>query len=214
MAALKVQMARLEDALAAETKRRVDATTALDELARTQVYDMEQRLKEQLQEEHEKLHRRLGALERRVETLEQKWVRDSTDQIELVHNKAQDLAKVLEGIQYQQDAERKARLKREGSLLEQVERHAKEFEERWNQERNDRIERMNELENVIISHEARLAMEQKRYEERLDAELASLKREMEAEISERQVQDQAIVERIEAELTSLHRVVHMLNTME
>ena len=66
MAALKVQIGRLEDALAAETKRRVDATTALDDLARTQVFEMEQRLKQQLQEEHKGLQGRLDALEKRL----------------------------------------------------------------------------------------------------------------------------------------------------
>ena len=45
IAHIKVQMSRLEDALAAETKRRVDATTSLDELSRTQVLEMEERVR-------------------------------------------------------------------------------------------------------------------------------------------------------------------------
>ena len=44
VAELKVHIVCLEDALAAETKRRVDATTQLDERARVQVYDMEELL--------------------------------------------------------------------------------------------------------------------------------------------------------------------------
>ncbi|KAG7367182.1 SF-assemblin/beta giardin domain containing protein [Nitzschia inconspicua] len=193
MAALKVQISRLEDALAAETKRRVDATTALDDLARTQVFEMEQRLKQQLQEEHNGLQERLDALEDRLEALEQKWTNDSNDQIELVRNKAADLNKSLQGIQQQQDAERKARLKREGNLLEQVEQHAKEFEERWNEEQSDRIKKIRELEDQIVRHEARLAMEQKRYEERIEAELTLLKEELAEEVEERQTQDEEIV---------------------
>ena len=71
IAHIKVQMGRLEDALAAETKRRVDATTALDELARTQVHKMEERVREQLEEENEMLQARLTALEERVRILEE-----------------------------------------------------------------------------------------------------------------------------------------------
>jgi hypothetical protein len=193
MAALKVQMVRLEDALAAETKRRVDATTRLDELARTQIYEMEQRLRKQLEEDHQEVKERLDTLEERLCALEQKWMKDSGDQMEIVQNKAADLGKELQIIQEQQAAERKARLKREGSLLQQVEQHAKEFEERWNEERNDRIQRISEVEDKVIRHEARLAMEQKKFEERVEAELKSLKQELAEEVEERQAQDEEIV---------------------
>jgi hypothetical protein len=190
---LKVQIGRLEDALAAETKRRVDATTALDELARTQIFDMEQRLRQQLQEEHRGLQVRLDALDDRLEALEQKWNTDSNDQIELVRGKAGDLNKSLQSIQEQQDAERKARLKREGNLLQQVELHAKEFQERWNEERTDRIQKLGELQDRIVRHEARFTMEQKLYEERIEAELTLLKEELTQEVKERQTQDEEIV---------------------
>jgi hypothetical protein len=190
---LKVQIGRLEDALAAETKRRVDATTALDELARTQIFDMEQRLRQQLQEEHRGLQVRLDALDDRLEALEQKWNTDSNDQIELVRGQAGDLNKSLQSIQEQQDAERKARLKREGNLLQQVELHAKEFQERWNEERTDRIQKLGELQDRIVRHEARFTMEQKLYEERIEAELTLLKEELTQEVKERQTQDEEIV---------------------
>lgn len=188
-----MQIGRLEDALAAETKRRVDATTALDELARTQIFDMEQRLRQQLQEEHRGLQVRLDALDDRLEALEQKWNTDSNDQIELVRGKAGDLNKSLQSIQEQQDAERKARLKREGNLLQQVELHAKEFQERWNEERTDRIQKLGELQDRIVRHEARFTMEQKLYEERIEAELTLLKEELTQEVKERQTQDEEIV---------------------
>jgi Mg2+ and Co2+ transporter CorA len=103
------------------------------------------------------------------------------------------LQKALKSILEQQDAERKARLKREGNLLQQVEEHAKEFEERWTQERNDRIQRIGEVEDKVIRHEARLAMEQKKFEEKVEAELNSLKEELAVEVEERQAQDEEIV---------------------
>ncbi|KAL3924850.1 MAG: hypothetical protein SGILL_000790 [Bacillariaceae sp.] len=193
MAAFKVQMGRLEDALGAETKRRVDATTSIDDAARTTVFEMEQRLKKQMEEDQKGLQDRMGALEARVHALENKWVKDSNDQVELVTSKAADLTKILGSIQGQQDTERKARLKREGNLLEQVEQHAKEFEERWSQERSDRIQKMTELEDMILRHEGRMAMEQKRYEDRLEAEMALLKKELVEEVEERQAQDEEIV---------------------
>lgn len=186
-------MSRLEDALAAETKRRVDATTALDELARTQVHEMEDRVRGQLREENERLQRRLGGLEERVRALEENWVVDSNNMIELVNNKAADLSKSISQIRDDQKMERKGRLKREGILLQQVEAHANEAEDRWTSEREDRVQRLKELEDQIIRNEARLALEQKRYEDRIEKELTSLKDELEIEATERQTQDEEIV---------------------
>jgi len=193
IANIKVQLSRLEDALASETKRRVDATTALDELARNQVHEMEERVRGQLQQENEKLQCRLGALEERVQMLEQNWTNDSNNQIELVQSKSTDLDKSISQIREDQDMECKARLKRECILLQQVEGKSNEFVDRWTSERNDRIQRLEELEDQIVCNEARLALEQKKYEERIETELATLKEELEIEAVERQAQDEEIV---------------------
>ena len=186
-------MGRLEDALAAETKRRVDATTALDELARTQVHEMEERIREQLKGENEMLQARLTALEERVSTLEENWVADANRQIEVVETRAGELSKSIAQIRDDQNMERKARLKREGILLRQVEEHAKDAEDSWKSERKDRTKRLKELEEQIIRNEARLALEQKRYEDRIEEELASLRDELMAETVEREHQDEIIV---------------------
>ena len=193
IAHIKVQMGRLEDALAAETKRRVDATTALDELARTQVHEMEERVRLQLQEENETLQRRLSALEERVTFLEQNWQKDADHQIRLVNQKSADLTKSIAQIRDEQNMERKARLKREGILLQQVEGHARDAQESWRKERKNRIQKLEHLEKQIIRNEARLALEQKRYEDKIESELAALRQEVEKEAMEREVQDETIV---------------------
>ena len=193
IAHIKVQMNRLEYGLAAETKRRVDATTAIDELARTQVNDMEKRSREQLQQENDSLQIRLGALEDRVKTLELSWTKDANKQVESIQSKATDLGKSISQIREDQDMERKARLKREGVLLQQVEEHSKEFEDRWILERSERTRQLEQLENQMVRNEARLALEQKKYEERIETELLSLKEELAIEAVERQAQDEEIV---------------------
>lgn len=205
-------MGRLENALAAETKRRVDATTALDNMGRTQVHEMEARVREQLREENDKLHARLGALEDRVKRLEETWAMDAENQIELVNNKASDLCKAINRVQEDQDMERKARLKRESILLQQVETHAKETEDSWISERKERAQRVKELEDQIIRNEARLAMEQKRYEERIEKELNLLKAELEVEADERQAQDEQIVSALNRYTQQLQHSLSILSS--
>merc|ERR1712194_247852 len=104
-----------------------------------------------------------------------------------------DLSKSIEQIRDDQNMERKSRLKREGILLQQVEGYAKESEQRWTSEHNDRVQLLKELEDQIIRNEARLALEQKRHEDRIETELTSLKEELEIEVAERQNQDEEIV---------------------
>lgn len=193
MAALKVQLGHLESALAAETKRRVDATTSLDDLARQQIFEMEQRLRAELQQDQAKLYDRLEELERRVDILEERWTADAQDQLKSIETKADGLALALNGIRKEQTIERKSRLKREGRLLEQVETVAKDFEERWNQERQERVERLAELEQQITGHEARLLQKQREYEDRIDEELSALQEELALEIQERKAGDDEIV---------------------
>ena len=212
IAHIKVQMSRLEDALAAETKRRVDATTSLDELSRTQVHEMEERVRGQLSQENEKLQQRLGALEERVRTLEQNWTNESKHQTDLVHSKASDLGKSIEQIRDDQDMERKARLKREGILLQQVEEHSKEFDDRWTSERTDRIQRLEGLEDQIVRNEARLALEQKKYEQRIETELTSLKEELAIEADERQAQDEDIVAALNRYTLQLQQSLSILSS--
>lgn len=193
MAALKVQMGRLEGALAAETRRRVDATTRLDELSRTQVYEVEERLKTQLQEDNTRLQVRLDALECRVARLEEKWEIEAENQARSVRATADDLNRAVTALRDHQATERKERLKREGYLLQQVEDHKRECQELWDKERQDRTGRLESLETQVASHEARLVLQQTRYEERIDEELAALRDELEAEVQERQIQDEEIV---------------------
>lgn len=193
IAELKVQIIRLEDALAAETKRRVDATTKLDDQAREQIYEMEQRLRQQLQDDNDKLQARLSKLETRMQELENRWTEDAAHQLDSIGHKAREFNKVLEQLQQEHDMERKARLRREGSLLQQVEQHAKEFEDRWNAERQDRLDQIAKLEKRLTEKETQREREQASFQRRVEEELELLRTEIDLEVQERQAHDDQIV---------------------
>jgi hypothetical protein len=183
----------LEDALVAETRRRVDATTKLDDQAREQIYEMEQRLREQLEQDNEKLQGRIGTLETRLLELEERWTRDSTQQMDSISQKAHEFSKSLEQFQQEHDMERKARLRREGGLLQQVEHHAREFEDRWNVERQERLDQIAKLEKILTEKETHREREQASFQRRIEEELGFLRSEIELEVEERQAQDEQIV---------------------
>ena len=209
---MKVQISRLEDALTAETRRRVDATTGIDDQARVQVYEMEERLKKQLEEDNIKLEGRLVKLEQRIEELEHRWGKEAQSQVAAVERKGEEFAKALQKLQEEHDVERKARLRREGSLLQQVENHAKEFEDRWKSERKARIEKVASLEASLAQKEDKRLKEQASFQQRVDEELASLKAEIDVEIQERQVQDEDIVAALNRYTQQLQQSLSILSS--
>ncbi len=193
IAELKVQISRLEDALAAETKRRVDATTQIDDQARQEIYEMEERLRKQLEEDNAKLQARISSVEDRLAELEERWSLDAAKQMEAIQQKAHDFGKTLDQLQQEQDIERKARLRREGSLLQQVEHHAKEFETRWNAERQDRLDQIATLERQLQEREEQRGREQSSFQRRVEEEIELLRTELDLEVQEREAQDEQIV---------------------
>jgi hypothetical protein len=97
-------------------------------------------------------------------------------------------------LQQEQDEERKARLRGEGRLLQQVEDHANEFEDRWTKERQDRMDHINKLEQKVGRQETTRAAQQASFQQRVDDELEALQRDLEEEVvQERQTQDEEIV---------------------
>jgi hypothetical protein len=211
VAELKIQISRLEDALAAETKRRLDATTKLDGLCRTQVHAMEERLKQQLSDDHRRQEERMIQLEQKLEALEQRWNRESQNQVESIQTKTDDLAQALEQLQREQDAERKARLRREGRLLQQVEDHAKELEDLWHMEHTERIQHIAKVEHQVERQETSRVHEQAEFQRRVDETLTSLQREMEQEVQERQAQDEEIVAALNRYTQQLQQSLNMLS---
>ena len=207
-----MQIARLELALAAETKRRVDATTSLDEDARRQVLDMEQRIQRQLQEDNKRLEERLSKIESRLEGIEFRWKKVATQQVESIQLKADEFAQTLEAVQREQDAERKARLRREGRLLQQVEDLSKEYNDRWSSERHDRVTHISKLEEKVDEQEALRAQEQQNFSERVEEELQRLRRDLEEEVQERLTQDEQIVAALNRYTQQLQQSLSILSS--
>lgn len=183
----------MEDALAAETKRRVDATTQIDDQARQQIYEMEERLRKQLEEDNVKLQGRISSLEDRLTRLEEQWSFDANKQLESITQQAHEFSVTLEQLQQDQEEERKSRLRREGSLLQQVEHHAKEFQNRWNGERQERLDQIAKLEQKLKDREQEREREQAAFQQRVEEEIELLRTELDLEVHERQTQDEEIV---------------------
>lgn len=192
VAELRVKVSRLEQALAAETKRRVEANKALERQAKEEVKHWEDRTLNELKEQRGLVEERIGKLEDRFDQLEERWKKESAQQKEQITQKGEEFQSALDELRKEAETERKLRLVREGQFLQQIESHGKDYEELWNKERQERIECVGELVNQLESNEEARKNTRKAVEARLEQELAHLQRELEEETKERKKRDDEI----------------------
>lgn len=192
VAELRVKVSRLEQALAAETKRRVEAMRALEKQANNEVQHWEEHYLKELQEQRELMEDRIKKLEERFDQLEDRWRRESEQQKHQINGKGEEFQAALNELRTEADTERKLRSVREGQFLQQIEAHGKHYEELWNKERQERIESLGELVNQLDSNEETRKDSRKAVEVRLEQELAQLQKELESETAERKRRDEEI----------------------
>ena len=144
--------------------------------------------------------------------IEERWTRDSKSQFDLIEKKSSQLRDAIERIQIEQDAERRARLKREGKLVEQIESHRREFEDRWNDERSERGDEISTLQAEVEKHESKRADEHADVQRRVESDLADLRREFSLEKKERQEQDDEIVAALNRYTQQLQKSLSILSS--
>ena len=143
--------------------------------------------------------------------LEGKWEKDSRGQLDAITQKSQDFCSSLEKLKQEQDTERKSRLKREGALLEQIETHYKEFEDRWERERNDRVERIASLEEQVYRQQSKRDQDQASFQQNVQDALSLLQQELDQEIQERKKEDEDIVSALNRYTQQLQQSLSLLN---
>lgn len=194
LAELRVHVRRLEAALTAETKRRVAAVSELQTQAKHAVDTVLVQWKESLGRESAETQERLNVLEQRLVALEERWERDVKALDGTIANKAKAWKTSLEELQSQAETERKARLQREGKILQRIQELSEQYQEQWKEERHARVAELSALTGrVHIQEDARDA-QVKKLEERIHVALEGLNVALRQESTERQERDDEIVD--------------------
>lgn len=193
VATLKVQVSRLEAALAAESRRRVAAIAHVHECANQAASELADRLQWQHREDVTRVHDRLQRLEERMAALEARWSDSAGALQDEIHHQSRHLKLQLQSIQQAAANEIQQKQIREQRLQQQMLEVAAVYEERWQQERQDRMAAVSVLlENMDSVHSSR-NMEAVTLEGRLQQELQQLQRDVETEMLERHASDEEIV---------------------
>lgn len=211
VAELRVKVTRLEQALAAETKRRVEATKQLEHHAKEELQHWEDRCRRELEEQRQSVEERLELLETKFGELEERWKRESTQQQKQVAKKGEEFTLALEELRKEAETERKLRQVREDQFLQQIEAHRKDYEGLWDRERQERIECVGELVHQLESNEDARKLGRKAVEVRLEEELAHLQKELEQETMERRKGDDDIHAELERYTLQFQRSLDILH---
>jgi len=211
VAELRMKIQKLEQALTAEVKRRLNATHSLEERTKQHIADMEERLVARMETMNSKLSTKLADVEERLTSLEESIDKDYEYHKQQVDIQSAAFQESLVQVQRDMEQEKKSRLIREGRLLQQVETHAKELEQLYKEEQELRISEISKLTGTLSSQTSLLQEQQLGWEAQIQAELSGLQGDLEREITERQVEDEAIVAALNQYTQQLQQSLNILN---
>lgn len=210
-AELKVKIGQLEKALTAEVRRRVETTKAVKESADEKIDALEKRLTARLEEQTAFLSVRVQELENRLTAFEEMHVLESTQQQKSIKDRGAELKAQLRELNNQIEHEAKNRKVQEGRVLAQLESCTKEMEIKWKTEQESRIEDIEKLTFQFQTRDQRLHSEHNSWQTEVSKELTKLKKELEAEVQERQVEDETIVSALQTYTQQLQQSLSILN---
>jgi SF-assemblin/beta giardin len=194
VATLKVQVERLEKALAATCRRRVDSIQAIQNQATAAVLALEERLSAQVATDMVRVHDRLTSLEQRMAALETRWNHDvGALQDDLQHTSRQ-LSGQLQSLHQAVAQERTQVTTRHDRFVQQMHSVATSYDERWQQERQDRLAAILTLQETMTAVHSARELDVATMEGQLAAELRALTAAVAQEQHERRAHDEDIVQ--------------------
>lgn len=211
VAELRVKISKLEQALTAEVQRRVDSTATLEQKTQEQIQKMEARLSKTLADHSSKISQRVDELEERLDALEISHERESEKQTKELQESGSDLRKHIHNLQREVENEKKERLVREARLLQQLESHARNLDEKWRKEQEDRITSIGTLSTTMQTQESNRIAQQSEWHSKISNEMQELQRELAAEIEERQAEDDQIIENMRIYHKQLQKSLSIVN---
>eukprot|EP00547_Thalassionema_nitzschioides_P000955 CAMPEP_0194205882 /NCGR_PEP_ID=MMETSP0156-20130528/5056_1 /TAXON_ID=33649 /ORGANISM="Thalassionema nitzschioides, Strain L26-B" /LENGTH=257 /DNA_ID=CAMNT_0038932267 /DNA_START=102 /DNA_END=875 /DNA_ORIENTATION=+ len=211
VAELRVKIGQLEQALTAEVRRRVETTKAVKESADEKIDALEKRLSSRLDEQTAFLSGRIKEIEERLTSYEELLVLESTQQQKKIKDRGAELKAQLRELHHEIKNEAKNRMVQEGRVLSQLESCATDMERRWKTEQESRIEEIGKLTLQFQTRDQRLHSEQNSWQTEVSKELEELKKELEAEVQERQAEDDVIVSALQTYTQQLQQSLSILN---
>mmetsp|Transcript_21457 Transcript_21457/g.29872 ORF Transcript_21457/g.29872 Transcript_21457/m.29872 type:complete len:175 (+) Transcript_21457:154-678(+) len=172
---------------------------------------MEQRLSELVKEQTSAASSRIESLEQRLADLELKFQEESEVQAISVAYTTKEFQDLVGELQTSVDAEKKQRLVREGRFLQQLESHQQLTKTTLQQETHTRQTEISKLETNLENSKSEHTTQTLLWQTKIQSELQNLEMELQAETSEREAQDEEIVEALNRYTKQLQHSLSILS---
>lgn len=114
------EIAKLEKVLATETKRRIEASKALQSMFETKIVKLQQEFKEELRQVFEPLQMQIDTLIARVENIEKVMADEKRDREKEIQRANKEILEKLIAHQKEFEVEKVTRLQREAQVLKRI----------------------------------------------------------------------------------------------
>lgn len=196
VAALRVQVQRLEAALQAETKRRVAVTQQLKETARGEWERIEASLQQQYRDLAEQSDTRWLSLEDRLSLLEEKWKQDVLSGEKHIAETAEMMESRLKEIELQAEQDKESRQALYDRLTKQMEEITQNFDQKWQDEVTAREKAVGEIRQKW--QDTHKDTSQRDVTDRLEKEVEQLRLALVQERMEREQHDDGLLLNLKA----------------
>ena len=186
IAALKAELKRLDGELASEVKRRTEMNKSTEMWFEENMTNLQDTFTNTLNDRYDRSHKRLDALSDNLNNLEDRFLREKADILELIDRRGAEIMKMLTDFKAEFKHDQILRLQREEALIEQLIEHEEVVEKKFEKQTEDREKRYNAvkivLEDNIRLKEKAETRNQKFFENEVDRLLVALKGESEVSI--------------------------------
>mmetsp|Transcript_5254 Transcript_5254/g.10492 ORF Transcript_5254/g.10492 Transcript_5254/m.10492 type:complete len:259 (+) Transcript_5254:52-828(+) len=212
VAELRVEMGKMEKSLTAEVKRRIEMNKSIQAWCEQQIVDMKVQFEEAIEERTVKIHERLEVLAERITDLNVRFEEEKVRIPADIERRGRELAEMLRLFQEEFNVEKRERLEREARIEKQLDDHEHEVAGRFESERTSREKRYIELARIIETNEKSRIKADGKFQEVVKEELQSLHNQIHIEAQVREREDDEIVEALNRYTAKLQSSLKIINS--
>ncbi|KAL3906471.1 MAG: hypothetical protein SGPRY_010536 [Prymnesium sp.] len=193
LARMEREIAKLEKVIAAETKRRIEASKALQKMFEDKLTVLQQEFKEELRQVFEPLQMQIDTLMMRVEDIEKTMADEKRDREKEIQRANTEILEKFAAHQMQFEVEKVTRLQREAQVLKRVGDEVFRLQQKVTAERASRESAIVLMKDDFMSaHKTREKADEKFKSEML-RKMAVVEKDLEVETKNRETSEEQLV---------------------
>lgn len=214
IAALKAEMGRLDGELVSEIKRRTEMNKSTEMWFEENMTLLNETFTNTLNDRYSRTNRKLDTLNDNLLALEDRFLREKSDILELIDRRGAEIMKMLTDFKAEFKHDQILRLQREEALIEQLIEHEEEIDKKFEEQTNDREKRYQSVKNVLEDNIQLREKAETRTQRFFENEVNRLLSELKLESQKRENEDDEIVDALNRYTLKLQNSLKVINATD